>query len=315
MATTTTLTLSDIIDEVLDLIYRDTERPRRVVVGSNALSSGSDTTFTVSTDADDINVGDIVEFDQERTLVTAKSADATPIFTVKRAFGGDPTAGAVATGDEGNLNPLWPRRKVKDAVLRAFRGPLGTYLPLVLNTTLTTVSNQYYLEVPAAALEVIRVGYFATTTGDSTGTPVEWVELTGWDYVPYLATGASTTTKLLTIPKGLAAGLELEVAYTAHYAWSGGTASPAEDETVTIELGATDLPALYVAARLVTGRELTRLELDRVEEWNHEAAIRNGVNLRVVSALWGDFYRRLDEARRQERRPKHRTYRKMRRVG
>lgn len=315
MTTTTTLELGDLIDEVLDLIYRDTERPRRVVVGADALASGADTTFTVSTSAAEINVGDIIEFALERTLVTAKSTDATPVITVKRQFAGDPTAGTRATGTEGVLNPLWPRRKVRDAILRAFRGPLATYLPLVLDTTVVTPTNKYYVNVPATAINVERVAYFATTTGDSTGDPVQWCELTGWDFVPYMPTATISTTKFITLPRGLAAGLTLHVAYSAHYAWSGGTNDPAETETVTINLGATDLPALYTAARLVMGRELTRLELDKVEEWNQEEAIRQGTNLRVVRELWGDFFRRLDEARRQVPRSHHRVYKKMRRIG
>ena len=59
---------------------------------------------------------------------------------------------------------------------------------------------------------------------------------------------------------------------------------------------------------------MSRLDLDTLGEWNQDAAIRGGQNLRLMRELWGEYYRRLDEARSIYSVPKHRPYRKMPKV-
>ena len=87
MATTTTLTLGGLLDDTLEMLYRASDRPFQVEVGSNALDSATDTQLTVS-DASRVQQTDVLEFGDEMCLVTGKSSDATPVVTEARATPG-----------------------------------------------------------------------------------------------------------------------------------------------------------------------------------------------------------------------------------
>lgn len=309
MASTTTLSLGALINDAMNVLYRANERPAQVTIGANALDTDTDTTFTLSSSAewDQVHSPMIVENGQELLLVTAKSADATPVFTAARGYAGTPAA-AAATGSTILVEPQWSRRRVRDAILRAFRRPLAAWLPAVATSVIAPATGKAYFEVPANTIDVLRVGYVDATTGG-------WFDLDGWDFVDD-AGGASSTGKLVTLHPQVQAltnvASSLYITRQTPYVWSGGTAEPAEAETVAIPLGAEDLPSLYAAAYVMSNRELTRAEIDKSEEWTQEASIRQGTNIRMVSALWGEFYRALDEARRIQNVPRRIRYRKRR---
>lgn len=310
-----TLSLSDLIEEALAILYRVTERPLQVVMGTNDLgASTSDVTFTV-TDASAINPPVPVEFGQELVLVTAKSDAATPVLTASRAYAGTPAA-AHAEGSVGLINPQWPRREVRRGVLRCIRGPLNTYVPRITSAVYTPTSGKFHLTLPEETLRVFRVGFTKyTPSGLSTETE-QWREVSQWDYVADVPTEVASTGKMLAFPPGFAnpsaSGSSTQKFYITHqlaWAWSGGTHDPAEAETIKLPVGAEDLPALYAAAFLLARRELTRLEVDKIEEWSQEASIRQGINMRAIQQLWQEFYRRVDEVHRLQTIPRHRPFR------
>lgn len=303
MATSVTLTMGDLIDEALDLLHRPVERPRRVVVGSNALSSASDTQLTLSDGADLVQVTSLLEFGQEVVLVTAKSSDADPLFTVQRSYlGGD--AGAVATGAVGYLNPPFPRYQVQRAIEQSIRS-LETWVPNLTTEVYNRVASRRYIQLPATTIEVVR----AQLLNDET---FRWSDLAGWEFVEDLPSSVVSTTKILKVPASVEDDTNVYVTRQTQYAWS--TTPATETSTISLPFGANDVPVLYAVARLSTGREVSRLEVDNVTEWNKEAAIRGGVNLRMVRDLWADYYRRLDEVRRNQNVPRHRPFRKMARL-
>lgn len=288
------------------MLQRANERPAQVVVGSNALDSVSDTTLTLTGTIAAVQPTTLLEVGQELLLVTARSADATPVFTVVRGYAGTPKATA-ATGATVLIKPTWPRYEVRRRVLRAFSGPMTTYLPSITSTKVDVVANTYYVEMPSNCIDVLRVG-FTTLDGSSTS---QWTEITQWEFVEDVPTTIVASGKMLTYPYGFQSGQDLHVTYQRPYTWSAGGDDPAEAATIDVPVGAEDLPALYAAAYMASNREIARNELDKVEEWNQEAAMRQGMNLRLVSMLWGEFYRRLDECRRVQGVPKKRSYRKL----
>jgi hypothetical protein len=311
------------VEDALDLLYGPNERPLPVTLGSNALtSSPADTTLTLaaSTDWDAVNVSDILESAQERMLVTGKSADATPVFTVIRGYSGT-TPVAAATGASLLVNPLYYRDRVSASVQRCFKRPMPRYLPFVTTTTKTPTSNQYYVDLPADTVDVFRVGYMRIIVSAQQPKRVTWFD--GWEFIddadPSLGGG---TGKLLTLPPELVVVginvpsiLTLYITYQTAYTWVTGGAAPAsEADTIKVPLGAEDIPSLYAAAYIVAGRELSRLEIDKVEEWNHEAAVRQGVNIRIVRERWTEFYQAVEEVKSVQRVPRHRPYRVRRRV-
>ena len=107
MSTTVSLTRSDLIDEALAILYRSSERPRPVAVGSDALADASDTQLTLAAGDDDlVYVTSVLENGQELMLVTGKSTDATPVYTVSRSYAGT-TASAGSTYSQRMLPVLW----------------------------------------------------------------------------------------------------------------------------------------------------------------------------------------------------------------
>lgn len=296
MATTSTVTLSGLIDETLDFLYRGPERPARVVMGPNDLADGADTTFTLTDGKAQKTM--IVEFGAELMLVTAVSSDASPIYTVARGYLGTAT-GPVPNGTAGVLNPAYPRYTVRRAVERSLR-TLDSKLPNITSGVFTRDPAHQFITMPANTIDVFEVGHLNTING-------RFDELSNWRFFEDLPTIKASTTKLLRISSIITDTDELIVKYQTPYAFSPAT----EAGTVALPIGGEDLPALWAVARIVSGREISRGDIDTIEEWNHDAAIRGGVNLRQIQALWQDFYRRLDEVRSIQNLPKVRPYRKI----
>lgn len=305
-----TVSLADLIEETLSVLYRVTERPFQVSIGSNDLTDAVDTSLTLVS-ADAVVPPVPIEFGQELVLVTDKAEDGT--LTVSRGYAATP-ASAHAAGSVGLVNPQWPRREVRRALLRAFSGPLNTHLPKITSAVYTPTSQKYYVELPADVLRVFRV---AINEWTDAGVPIkQWLELDQWDFVQDAPTTVVASGQLLSFSPTWASPLlnttqKLLVTHQVPYAWSGGTNDPAEAETIDLPFGGEDLPALFAAAYLTARRELTRLEVDKIEEWSQEASIRQGINLRAVRELWSEFYRRVDETRRLKPVRRHRPFRKM----
>ena len=314
---TTTLTLGDMVEETLSNMYRGSERPRPVVIGSTALSSTTDTTFTVD-DATLIPPTTIVEApDGEQMLVTDVSDDATPVITVMRAYNNTTAESAFPTNTVLLVEPRWGRADVSRWIQRWFAGPGNTYFPTITSQVMNRETDLQWIEMPADTMRVIRVRHYSTLTG-------RIVDIGGWqleERIPTAAAGGvGTTGVVLRLPSVITNDDEVIVEWIEPSSWSG-IGEPYEfgddvDEAATIEIpvGAEDLPVLYAAAYGIGRREVTRVELDKVQEWNQEQAARAGINLRLLRDMWGEYYRRVDEARKIQVVPKHRPYRKMAKV-
>lgn len=292
---TSTVTLGFLIEETLQALYRDAERPLQFNLGTGGINN-SQTSVPLSSAAS-VNIGDVVEVGMERMRVTDTLTTAPPsphtTLTVVRGYAGTPKATAVE-GAVVLLNPLWGRYDVKRAIMRSF-GSIRVQVPLTKAEQYLPVSGKNYAVMPADTLDVVSVGFLGDT----------WMELPGWDYRDGLPTSLVATGKIVTLPQMVAEADQVTITRRVPYVWtdvSAGDGSttddPAEDDTIEVPLDGEDLPSLYAAAYRVARREITRIELDRVEEWNQEAAIRQGVNVRMVQMFWQTFYQRLDEVHR-----------------
>ena len=299
MATTNSVTLGELIDETFEHLYRVTGRPLDATLAS-AISPTS-TTFTLSTADDSIQVTDVLENGQELLLVTAKSDDTTPVFTVVRGYAGT-TAVSATIGDQLVVNPPHSRRDIAKRIRRAFQTLMNRHLPTITNALLTRETGLQFIELPANTVKVFSARHVISGTG-------RIVDVGGWQFEQDLPTTDFTTGKVLRISASVTDTDEIIVVYQTPYLWS--TEPPAEDSTIDIPLGTEDIPALWAAAYTATRREIQRSEVDQIEEWNQDQAIRQGVNLRLARDLWGEVYRRVDEARDLQYIPAHRPYRRM----
>ena len=310
MTATTGVRLGSLIDETLSRLMRVNEFPLTVEVGANGLESTTDTQFTLQSGADLIEPSDVLEFGQELVLVTRKSGDSVPVFTCARRYTGSPTDSA-PPGTVGLKNPTWTRWSARQAVVQSTQGGLVSSLPEVVTLAESIEPGAMFLEVPADTLDVHQL---AVILDDG-----RHVELMQWDYLPFLPEAAVPSGKAVQVPSDATLTDVFLVTLSRPYRWYLGddevpAAGVSEDAVVNLPIAGQDLPALWAAAKLATGRELSRSELDKVEEWNQEAAIRQGVNIRLVKELWLEFYRRMDEVRRTQPLPKHRPYKRMRRI-
>lgn len=298
-----TLTLGDLIDEALANMYRGAERPRQITITASALDDTSDTSLTVS-NPEMIPPTTILETpDGEMLLVSAVSDDATPVVTVSRAYNNTTAASGQITGTVLLIEPRWGRAEVTRWLKRWFQGPGNTYFPVITSGTKNRATGLQYVEMPADAMRVLRVRHYSTLSG-------RIVDIAGWQFEQRIPTAVVSTGQALRVPSTIWDEDDLIVEWTEPYAWSDAT----EAATIDIPVGADDLPVIYAAAYGIARREITRVELDKVVEWNQEQAARAGINLRLLRDMWGEYYRRIDEARKIQDVPKHRPYRKRAKV-
>lgn len=266
---------------------------KRVVMGSTALTTTGATTFTLS-DATGVNVTDVIEWDSELVLITAKTDDATPVFTCSRGYY-NTTAATYAAGQVGHVNPTYPKRKIAEAIRRSFPRLEAMGVPLIKSTTVNRVEDYSYVEAPSDCRELLQVLYF--------GTDGRTIELGGWEFFDNLPTGTFSTGKTVNLGNYVADDDDLILVYRAPYRWSTHPSDPSGSSTIDVPEGAEDLPALYAAAWLVSSREIERSQIDRAEEWNQSAMQDRGQSGALVRAKWQEFYRALDEARRLNKQP------------
>lgn len=305
MSSPSSVTLGDLIEGALNALHQESERPLQLTVGANALNNNlTDTNVTISGDTQNrISAPMLLEHGQELMLVTDKSSASVPVYTVIRGYAGTPHS-AAPTGTPLLLEPTWSRYKVRQAILTCFRRTLNSKLPNLVTAQFAPVLNQAIIELPSNTIDVNRVVYIDPWNGRPD-------DVFSWDF--YDDMPSSTTGKLIRLdpctPHRWNADTNLYVTYQTPYEWTpaaGGdpTDDPAEDATTSMPLGSEDLPSLYAAAYVLLNRELSRIQMDRTEEWTTEAAVRGGVSMRLVQQSWSNFYAALDEARSMQNVPR-----------
>jgi hypothetical protein len=299
---TTNISMAVFIDTTLANLYRLAERPVPVTLGDNALSDTGTTTFTLSAGMENmLNVRDVVEFDNELVYITAKSEDAVPVHTCTRGYLGT-TPSPHFTFGTGYLDPAFPRYRVQQSILAAFIR-LNSLLPNIASETYNREPGKEYVILPADTLAVYEVGYMNQFTGRM------W-EIPGWKFEDDVPTNIVPTGKLLRTTSVMTDPDSLIVKRRIPYTWSD--VPPDEFSTVSVPIGAEDLPPIYAAALLASRREIGRLELDTSDEWTKLEVLRAGsVNQAILKDLWQQFYRGIDEVKRIYVPPRRRTYRKI----
>lgn len=294
---TVSVTLGTLVDSALDELQAPTEQGKLVILGS-ALDT-DDTTFTLSTGS--ASQYDLIEIAAEVMLITDKSADANPVYTVSRAYART-TADSHSSGDVGYLNPQWHRQRVANAVKRAFPRLEALGVPLLTSAVFTPADADEHqwrlvLELPAETREVWSVRD-------------DLAEIEGWEYIEGLPTASYSTGKVVKLPRVAVDDDDFNVTYQIPYRWSTYPSEPVEASTITVPEEAVGLPAAYAVAWLVSAREISRGELDRAQEWNTSEPTRGGVSMRLAQSKWQDFYRQLDEVRRVDTPQPRRTFRR-----
>jgi hypothetical protein len=303
----TTVTLGSLVSRALLDVMAPEEVPRSVVLASGALTAVSTDNAVTLADASTVNISDLLEFGSEMLLVTAKSADATPILTVQRGYYGTLLA-VHAVLDVGYQNPSFPRYRVAEAVRRSFSRLEALGIPSVTSGVFNIVdSTHLYVSLPANTRQVYSVRYAGTTDG-------HFYEVDRWKFQDDLPTIAFPTGKVLSVGWYIQPTDNLIITYRIPYRWSSFPTDPSEAATISLPEGVEDLPAIYAAAWLASKREISRTQLARSQEWNDGEPFRNGVSQSLVRVLWTQFYADIDAARKLYTPPIMRPYRKLARL-
>jgi len=285
--TNSTLVLSDLIDYTLDELYHELEKSRVTQLGA-ALGAAT-TTFTLI-GYDLVSVTDLLEIGTELMVVTEKSNDANPTFTVIRGYSST-TAVAHTTSEAVLVNPYWTRSLVIRALQQYFTGPAIAHLPLIRSEVMTTVDvnnvSQQLIPLDSDVIRVLSVRY-------SSPTSARIIDLPGWRFEDNLPTAVSSTGMGLRVGAAVSSSDDLLVAMSARYLFTG----TGEAATVDVPAGTEDIPPMYASCRLLSGREVSRLELDRLVESSGEQGARQGSNIGLVRLRWQEVYCRIDEAKR-----------------
>ena len=303
MSALTTITLEELVEDTLSTVYHDSERPLRVAVGSSSLATSSSTTFTLGVVPSSVVATDLLEFGDELMMVTGVTADADPVYTVTRGYAGTTAIGGIATGEYLSKQPLWPRIRVRDAVLQYFKRDV---LPAITSEQYTIDSSTtQQITLPANTMRVLAVRYSNPVSG-------RIIDLPYWQFEDYLPAVIASTGKALRVSNTIVLADELIV--TRRIPWEFVTSqdlNPASGDSILMPYGSQNLPVLYATAYLLSGHEVKRSDLSSVGEWSQEAAIRNGTNIRLVAARWKEFWAAVDDAKHIVNVPKHRPFRKM----
>lgn len=247
-------------------------------------------TFTLSTLVAPTTV---LEFGTELMYVTLRSNDPNPVYTVIRGYFGT-TAVTHGANEPGLISPTFTRRAAMDGVISSINA-IDAVMPIVVSQRITpvddpaeTVEGRTILPMPEETREVWEVRYGLD-------------RLPRWYLEKDLPTVEYSTGKVIRLPYGWPTDKPLLVTYSVPYRWSSFPDEP--DETASIDLPeeAAQLPALYASAWLLSGREVSRHDIDRSEEWARTEPLRGGVSGQMVQRKWQEFYRSLDEAQRLDK--------------
>ena len=313
--------LGDLVEDALSFLYRAEERPLVIFVGASDIDSEVDQAFTVQ-DPSKLNVTDLVEQGHELMLVTDKSTDADPVFSVIRDYAGTPNGGQALTGSVLLKNPRWRRHDVWRALIHGLAGTLGAAIPMTRELLCELPKDRMWVELPADALDVTRVQVgVEDVSGFSTG-ELRYRDVDDWQYkrdYPLTTTGVA-------VEISTAIGVHFEklaVRYTVPYPtkapgdtdWNETPLvhdQSGEEQVVQLWQGTEDIAALYAAAFRIMGREMSRTQVNAMEQWNSDNAQRYNVNITAARFLWQSFYQRLDEAKRQHAtaKDKHRPFKR-----
>ena len=303
----TTVTLGSLVTRALLDIQSPAEIAKNVVLASGGTTAVSGDNVVTFTDASTVNISDLLEFGSEIWLVTGKTADAIPLVTVQRGYYGTVIA-VHSVNDVGYQNPAWPRFRVAEAIKRSFARLEALGVPSVTSGVFNIVDATHsYVTLPATVRQVYSVRYEGTTDG-------HFYDIDRWRFQDDLPTAKYATGKILSVGWYVYPTDNLIITYRVPYRWSSYPAQPVETDSISILEGADDLPAIYAAAWLASRREISRVQLDRSQEWNDGEPFRNGVSQSLIRVMWTSFYADLDAARKLYQAPTMRPYRKTARL-
>lgn len=278
---TVAVTLDSLVDRAL-LGLRGPDEAGQTVVLPSAVDASQSTWPVI----DGVFRHDVLEFGSELVRVTALS-DVTPEMTVQRGYNFS-AAVAHPSNRVGVRQPSLPRVRIENAVLESFASLEANRVLPTVNAELAVsqpLSGRPVVEVPAEVREVLQV-----RGSDFTDVP-NWRFLSD---LPSSVVGSGQAVRLPRVPRFDS----VLVTWTAPYRWSSWPNRPDGSATVEMIEGTEHLPAKYATAVMLSGREISRQEVDRAAEWNQAEPSRGGISTSFVRQVWQDYYRSLDEARR-----------------
>lgn len=154
-----------LVQEIRDLLG---ESPWYAAVITNAVANDSDTTIDV-TDGTEWAVGDILEFQDDGEQCYVRSINSNEL-TVYREFNGTSmTSSSHAVGEKVIKNPVFTYKRIVDEIERAITNT-WPYVWKSVQDSITPVSGQYWYDLAAEAIDLIKVYQLFGSSSNMVGT-------------------------------------------------------------------------------------------------------------------------------------------------
>jgi hypothetical protein len=247
-------------------------------------SSATASALTLSVNDSSAVSNGISEVGDELVYVSSSDSDTLAIAPFGRGFRGS-TAASHAVNTQVTFNPTFPRVEIKKAINDALR---QTYPSLwqVKSTTFTFTGAQLTYELPADCDAVTKVLW------ETVGPSHYWETSYGWRFEP---DSEEATGKALTLLDMPLQGQTVKVVYQASF-------SALADDADTLEgtgfpASAEDVLLYAVAAKLIRFIDVSRMQLDSVENLSRAAVVQAGDAGKVANQMYAMYQQRLAEER------------------
>ena len=274
-------TLLDLTNRVHSLLHSSTG-VQESMTWLTAPATSSALTLSVD-DSSAISKG-ISEVGDELVYVSTTAADSLVLAPFGRGFRGS-TAAAQAVNTPVTFNPTFPRVEIKRAINEALK---QTYPSLwqIKSTTFTFSGAQLTYELPADCDMVTKVLW------QTVGPSQYWETSYGWRFEQ---DSEETTGKALTLLDMPLQGQTVKVVYQAGF-------TPLASDSDTLEAAgfpssAEDVLLYAVAAKLIRFMDVSRMQLDNVENLSRAQVVSPGDAGKVANQMFAMYQQRLTEER------------------
>lgn len=276
-------TFNDLVEETLSHLrgyVRDQEMAATLTTGID-----SDDTTLVLDDASVVSRGR-VEVDDELIYVTSvnRTGNTATVPTWGRGQDGT-TAESHSANAKVTVNPLFPRKRVKDAINQVIR---SLDLFGVDSTTFTWSGSQWTYSLPAEAKDVLAVEYEVPW-----GTP-EWFAAKRWTFNRIADTTDFATGKSITIGDLITPGHTVKVTY-AKFPTALSTDSDVFSTVTGLPESCEDVVVLGATHRLLLTSEAFRLNTRAVEPNQLDLRTQPGQPSQLSRYVYQLFRQRVDE--------------------
>jgi hypothetical protein len=274
-------TFSDLTSRIHSLLHSSTGVQEQVTWLTAAVDD-NDLTLPVD-DSSAVSKG-VSEVGDELVYVSSSDSNSLALAPFGRGFRGS-TAASHAINSLVTFNPTFPRVVIKEAINQALKQVYPSLYQLK-STTFTYSGAQLTYSLPADTEAVHKVLW------EVTGATNYWETSYGWRFEPDSEEATGKALTLVDLPQQ---GRTVKVIYQAGF--SALSADADTLDSIGFPASAEDVLEYAVAAKLIRFMDVSRLQLDNVENLSRAAVVQAGDAGKIANQMFAMYQQRLAEER------------------